>query len=355
MLTVVFGAGASYDSSPDEFAGSIIGSGLDINRPPLAKDLFSTRFGEQAQQNEPALALFPSLRKASNIEQELEAIFAREKTYPPVLRQLLSMRYYIRDVIQSSQNNWNSNYTHGVTTYRSLLDTIDRARYPSRISEKVALITFNYDTLLDLSCSAVLRVPLTTIQSYVDNSTTYSLFKPHGSIDWLRKVTNTGENTLDSADKLVWTNNYVKGSISYVRTTENTKAYITDGGEGIFVLDNEDYIPAIAIPTETKKSFEFPEEHKKRMITAIQETTALLVIGWRGAEKHFLELWKTHADPTKLKLIQIVSTSPNSAGEINGRLRDGGIICPTVHYSFKGFSGFVAEDLQTFLIEASHC
>jgi len=352
MLTVIFGAGASYDSSPD-YPAMGLKRVLDDNRLPLAKNLFSERFGKQAQQNEAALALIPRLRTAVNIEQELEAIIDSQQTYPPVFRQLLSIRYYIRDVIQRAQIEWKENYTHNVTSYHQFLDTVDRARYPTRVKEKIALITFNYDTLLDIAFSAVLREPLKTIDAYIKNETAYKIFKPHGSVDWLHEVTNAGKNTLDSAEKLEWTKNYAKGSIKYIEVADN-KAFIQTEGEGIFVPLDHDYVPAIAIPTETKKTFEFPDEHRDEMIATIKETTSLLIIGWRGAEQHFLELYETNADPTKLKLLQIVSTNPKSASQIEQTLAKGGITCSSVRYSYKGFSEFVTQDLKSFLIEASH-
>jgi hypothetical protein len=46
--------------------------------------------------------------------------------------------------------------------------------------------------------------------------------------------------------------------------------------------------PAIAIPVEKGKAFERPEALIKQFTARLPQVTTLLVIGWRGAEAHFL-------------------------------------------------------------------
>jgi hypothetical protein len=43
MLTIIFGAGASYDSDPGNPSANVVNPSFDQNRPPLAKDLFNPR------------------------------------------------------------------------------------------------------------------------------------------------------------------------------------------------------------------------------------------------------------------------------------------------------------------------
>src|SRR5688500_8933487 len=106
MLTIIFGAGASYDSSPDHKPKS-----YSDHRLPLAKELFSTRFQHIAQDYLIALSLINRLRRASNIEHELELISTEDGSNIP--EQLLKIRRYIKQVIETAQTDWES------TTYRN--------------------------------------------------------------------------------------------------------------------------------------------------------------------------------------------------------------------------------------------
>ena len=54
--------------------------------------------------------------------------------------------------------------------------------------------------------------------------------------------------------------------------------------------DTSALFPAIAIPLETKRSFECPEGHLQVLSGLIPRVTKLLTVGWRAREAHFLEL-----------------------------------------------------------------
>ena len=49
-------------------------------------------------------------------------------------------------------------------------------------------------------------------------------------------------------------------------------------------------MPALAIPLVAKMDFECPKSHADVLRDSIPEVSKLLVIGWRGAERHFLDL-----------------------------------------------------------------
>jgi hypothetical protein len=50
----------------------------------------------------------------------------------------------------------------------------------------VRFVTFNYDTLLEAACEQALGLGLTAVAKYV--STSYRIYKPHGSVNWVRFV-----------------------------------------------------------------------------------------------------------------------------------------------------------------------
>jgi len=73
----------------------------------------------------------------------------------------------------------------GVTNFATLLREIDRWRHEAK--EQVCFVTFNYDTMLEDAMEQVLRLNVGDMNSYHSWSN-YSLFKLHGSINWVRVV-----------------------------------------------------------------------------------------------------------------------------------------------------------------------
>ncbi len=326
MLTIIIGAGASFDSYPEyPSVGQNPVTFVDT-RLPLAKELFSRRFANIARAHPLAFPLFSSLRRANNIEHELERISA-DSSDPDIPKQLLAVRHYIHDVISTAQSNWNNTLDEH-TTYYEFLNIL--RRWHVRTKEPVALITFNYDTLLDQAFTANIGVSLLKMPSYVQNRTGFQLFKPHGSINWVRVAKNVYSGTLyDSADKIEW-------SDEFVTDNENRPMFPS--------------APAIAIPTETKTFFEFPSSHLDEMKKAIEQTTVLITIGWRGAEKHFLKLWEDSASKRTIQKLQIVNSDQAKSEEIYDNIaKYGKTTTEKLHIFSDGFSKYVPNQLQIFL------
>ena len=74
--------------------------------------------------------------------------------------------------------------------------------------------------------------------------------------------------------------------------------------------------PAITIPAERKTKFSCPNTHIEVLKKILPKVTKLLIIGWRGAEKHFLDMAGPIFDQTYGPLkIGIVSASRKSCSE----------------------------------------
>jgi hypothetical protein len=331
MLTIVFGAGASYDSNPGIPTSNNDGDqNYNINyRPPLAKDLFSDRFKKIIISHPKAGSLYSRLRgSAPNIEQELEKIYNESGSYPRTTKQLMSMRYYLKDVIVDSQNYWN-NETSKVTTYKAFLNIVDH--WQVQTNEDVSLITFNYDTLLDDACKTELDMSFPNIDSYIENSTAYKLFKVHGSVDWVRKINNCAGDPIEAAEHIKYTGEFYSSEQSQGEVDEFTK-----------------FIPAIAIPTQTKTFFEMPDSHLVKLKNVISSTNLLMTIGWRGTETHFNDLWK-EKDKKVVMGNKIVSGSFGGGKIIKENLSNGGISIPYTEVYDLGFSSFTSKELSSYL------
>ncbi|SRR6266566_4176818 len=152
MLMVIFGAGASYDSSPDfpPSAGSeVIRS--EPWRPPLTNELFldtNGSFGDIVLRYPRLHGILPFLRrpqKGRSVEQQLELYMDEAWVDEERKRQLFSVRYYLHDLFRFVSTEWLKR-TNGVTNYATLIDQI---RSLNTTREPVCLVSFNYDLLLD--------------------------------------------------------------------------------------------------------------------------------------------------------------------------------------------------------------
>ena len=363
MLLVIFGAGASYDSDPAFPPGGHPSSNEDA-RPPLARELFSPRFGHYLRILPAAAGLLPQLRRAGDsVEQELEAIRGDASRYEHLPRQLAALRCYIREVVLGCDNAWWER-ADGLTNYTALMQSIERWRQDR--AQRVSLVTFNYDTLLDRACRSILPAfTLTTVASYIAD-THYKLIKLHGSVDWYRRIRSP---ELPGPLAASFTIQRDRELVS-IPPEEAIDYFIDHAGQWTladdFVRQTQretpwPYFPAISIPTATKadSDFECPLEHLDTVAAALATVTHLLVIGWRGAEDHFYQLWRGVLEseqgsrrPRDLVAWQIVSDSEENALAARTRLTTGiGVAgVPQARLSTRGFTAFLeGQELGEFL------
>ena len=278
MLTVIFGAGASYDSVPARPPGH-----TSPYRPPLANELFGDRelFALHISRLERLQPIIPWLRHihGRNVESVLREFEDQADSYPERRSQIMAVRYYLECMLSECEQKWEQE-SKGVTNYKSLLDEIARFR---RADDNVCLITFDYDTLLDHALEAI-RGPIGTLADYVSDHSPYKLFKLHGSTTWARTVEPLiyrDRNAMAVARQHIELATTLRVSDSFVINHEHPCGAIPDG-VGL--------VPAIAVPVEKKSTFECPKSHLAILEKMLPETDRLLLVGWRGTEDHFLKL-----------------------------------------------------------------
>ena len=122
-------------------------------------------------------------------------------------------------------------------------------------------------------------------------------------------------------------------------------------------------IPAIAIPVQEKSDFELPETHKDMLVKCIDATTDLIIVGWRGMERHFMNLWwaKTPPEyapegPPHLKRVLIVDKG-EGAQVVEGQLRAEALMDferISLELFSDGLSAFLRSDrLEAFLSQVT--
>jgi hypothetical protein len=245
MLTVIFGAGASFDSIPSLAAPSFpaIDSG-DDDRPPLANELFANR-----QAFKEAMARFPACQPiapyldvppGTSVESRLEHLRGEAAQYSVRHSQLAAVRFYLHFMLWECERRWLSR-AYGITNHKTLLDQIERWRKPT---EHVTLVTFNYDRIIEDALPAV-GLNILTIDHYVSHPI-YRLIKLHGSVDWGREV-----DTPIAAAKSdgVWS--VISEVIERAAELTVSTRYRRIVGHPVGLQDGIPLFPAIAIPVET--------------------------------------------------------------------------------------------------------
>jgi hypothetical protein len=363
MLMVIFGAGASYDSSPDfppplppSLGGYAPGfpapyippNPREFWRPPLASQLFldpNGVFGDIVEKYYKLLPILPQLRRPSNdrsVEEELESWQAEASEDPERKRQLFSVRYYLHDLLLRVTKEW-LKATSNVTNYVTLIDQI---RHLSKAGEAVCLVTFNYDLILDQALLSFDYKPKDP-EDFLFAHPNLRLFKPHGSVNWARYVdvpsnTRLGiEQLIEQADRIKLSDKYLQADPTDPRQMSSLK---------------EPVVPAIAIPVQTKTedTFEWPQSHRVALEQQLPSVTKILIIGWQAKEAHFLKLLREKLPAggiTQLTHLQVVGRGPAEATNISKQFTAD--ISRNVKKFHSGpvqggFSHFVAQGLVDF-------
>jgi hypothetical protein len=327
---VVFGAGASYDSSssfpPETFPPP-------DERPPLANQLFEDRplFVSLRDQFPKCLPVIPYLQRppaGTSVEHVLETLQSESDSYPERYKQLAAIRYYLHLMLWECGEAWKG-LISGVTNYKTLLDQIQRWKSPE---DEVLLVTFNYDTLLEDALPTVGINP-DSISGYVKGN--YKVVKLHGSVNWARPV----NASINLAGRSAW--QVARELIDRAAELEIGEPYEVVRDHPIGISNSRAVFPALAIPVETKPGYECPPEHLRILEEYLPRVTKVLLVGWRATEKRFLDSMAEKLGRDSRVLV--VSSDKDRANEVIDRLRNAGVGAGQFYASKGGFTRFVAR------------
>lgn len=337
---LIFGAGASYDSAPTRQVSDFP---REEYRPPLANQLFEARssFNSAMRRFPDCLPVIPRLQHG-NVERALEHLLMEANDYPQRHRQLAAIKFYLQMTLWECESKWKEEALRGISNYTALLDYVERWRDRSNGLEEVlggyrevCLVTFNYDTLLESGLRSALGRDILSMAHYIEDGP-YKVIKVHGSTNWVRDI----ENRLESeSGKHLW--KVVEETIARAPELVITDKYRllnpTNHPFGDFQARGVGF-PAIAIPVETKRAFECPQDHLDALRECISRVTKLLIIGWRGRDQHFVDLLK--AAPRGGRCV-VIAGGEMGAREIMDHLQN------SLEFDFSltkaGFSEFIAN------------
>jgi hypothetical protein len=292
MLLIIFGAGASCDS----VYGGDWPKNVDKNyQPPLASQLFENRpnFGAALMNFPPARPLVARMREAigqgKDVEEVLEEVQAlAEQGNEHLFSQLMALKMYLQVIIRDCTHRW-LEASYGISNYSRLLDKIEIWR--RREHEPVLLITFNYDSILESACGDVVGFHISDMGQYVARDD-YKLIHLHGSIGWGR-VTNLARSDVPGHSGPMY-EVLPRDLIANAAAVQMTDRFVIGPPAE---EERMAVAPAIAIPFRAKSAFECPAEHLEAMQTCLPDVDRVLIVGWRGQEMHFLNVWRDLLNP----------------------------------------------------------
>ena len=337
MLMVIFGAGASWDS----FKG-LPPPNVNHVRLPLSNGLFDSRFGDDYRLFPKCQPLIQRLQGPDiNVENVLEKFQREVSLYPTRRTQLTAVRYYLNYMLSRCQSVWTSQVTKGVTNYQTMLDQIAVQRAQD---EKVCLVTFNYDTLLERAIiDSIDGVPLNTIPDYIASD--YKVIKLHGSINWAHPIRNFKAQRSYSQE-------LISDIIASARDLDvDAESYETVAEDPFRRSPLSPLYPALSIPVENKQDYECPQEHSKVLEQCLPQVTKILIIGWRASENLFLDTLTKGL--TKNVQLTVVAGTERGADDIvrrvSARFRATGL-GHDIGASRPGFSNFISSsEWENFL------
>jgi hypothetical protein len=366
MLMVIFGAGASFDSSPTYVEGiAPPGASTDdqnnfYHRPPLAKELFANRplFIEAIDLFPQCKTVVPRLRDPAvisgqrSIETILQEIEQEALTYPRGLQELAAIQCYLQRAINSCQIRWH-NTTRGITNYLTLLREIERTQ---EVKEPVCLVTFNYDTLLEYALDAF-GIKFERMEDYTDSLALFRVFKLHGSVNWGQIV----ENEIPANMNLQYSPSVLNYLIEHAAELRISNKFVLWNPVATGVVDGKPVFPAIAIPVEKKNQFACPQILVEQLVQVLRDVSKILVVGWRATEQNFLNLLANRLTGLRRGVqLHIVAGSEADASETRVRIYRALINnppnspydSPDSSYHSGGFTDFLASGRAKSFLES---
>lgn len=332
ILTVIFGAGASYDC--------VVSYSRDPNNKssiPLTDKLFDTRYYE-------ILDKYPGARGIGQVFKR-KAFRDRNLTLEQYLRELLTktddkdlqtnvgqIPLYLRELIGEAGKETLDR--QGSTGYEELIDHLAGLQYKT-----IILITLNWDLLLDraLQNRVHMRFVNHDMSSYLGHRKRWYLIKFHGSVNWVKKlpfgkISSKGDplETVTSLDP--------NGSLIKNTPTEFLDDFrFTDGSNFFF--------PVMVLPHDQQKIHICPDSHYQILKSFLPKCQELWIIGNSMRDQDIVEVIERYARSVKhLKLVDYFQDQHGDlANDYEDRIRrrffqEAGLV-----RCYDGFRRFVEE------------
>ncbi len=270
-------------------------------RPPLATSLFepsSREAKECALEFVRATPLLMHLRSAAaagqDIEEVLEAYQEEKSSYSALQPQLTALRAYLSRLLTKLPNRWHEDAV-GQTNYVSLLNEL-APTFEER-GQVARFVTFNYDRLLEYAVQDVYGKRFRDIADYISWPEVH-LYKPHGSVNWSQAAKLPPGLWLGEQDPEDVLHILIEQAANLEWLPNDYQVDDPEDGDPHRDPQNQTYwLPALAVPARSKARFSCPQSHLDALVRDLRDVTTVVTVGWRGRERHFLDLLATHLRP----------------------------------------------------------
>ena len=295
-IVVLVGAGASYDCASPTVAVN------NSWRPPLVKDLFSTRLSVVLNQYPLVQAAAADIRRvtapdaedAVQLEQFLRETMRASRS-PYTQRRYAQVPLYLQPVMHTVSTN----FTSEPDNYNALLNAVLEL-------DDVLFLSLNYDTLLDGRLA--IYSPIDSLDSYIHSDPQWALVKLHGSADWARPIVL--EDGPNSTGQLAIANSIVDSLPRAILSAARPISFHPAGDLSLSRYDLHTrtlYYPALALPLGEEDELVCPDEHVEEARTRLARMDGLniLVLGYSGIDTEVLRLLAEAGQ--KVKTLRIVN------------------------------------------------
>jgi hypothetical protein len=349
QLIILLGAGASFDC-----ASEFVERHADW-RPPLTNQLFELRF--QRTLNAYPLAeaaaadIQPAIAKEPVALEQFLRETLRDSPHAHRRQQFWAIPLYLQHLLFNC-SLWVPASNYGYTIQP---DNYNRLITLALELDEAVFVTLNYDTLLDRRLFAY--APLTSLDSYINPATNWSLIKLHGSVDWGHVVLSDWEAA--STDPfLAATFGALGDELSLdegiaLRLGADVRSLRLEGTSS--AAGGRLYYPALSAPLGPGDELVCPPEHTEHLRERLEahDGLNLFVIGYSGLDQAVLNLLRESGN--YLKSLTIVSNSEESAIETKGALTTAiglGGSRLTAELKFGGFDEYAQSEEMRSRIES---
>ncbi len=358
----VFGAGASNNCL---FGPRKKQQYDSMMRPPLGNNIFDECFDEILNKYKGASLTNP-IFEANNrdIEGCLEDEWRRTRNSynPTVTKRHINLQFYLQALFVWISSDVTRKHTRN-NLYSLFANKLQA--FLSENDERIAITSFNYDTILDNFLEDIFGNQFNQISDYIDY--TYNqvlLFKPHGSCNWGWPVTN--RKGLDSTNtplhETIYNKNIEPSELYFkilgdfnemvYKYAWGSEASMNKNRLGRYTINKNKielnkqplggtHFPALLMPYRDKDEFVMPYIHQSAMQNYMSNMEELYLIGWKGNEELFNRLLSIKAN--RLQKIVIVNPLEVTKKEVSQNLDK--------HLDLKKYKIEVVDTFEDFVID----
>lgn len=320
----ILGAGASFDC--------ISSDSSSLPRLPLSNHIFKSDPFNLISEIYPAVfQKYSLLSFTENLERYFTQRWSRLelRTRKDELAELMNIQFFLHHLFLAYSNSY---YGNRECNYRALIEKIHD--YCSDTGEKVAVVSYNYDCIVDQAIESRYGI-INTIKDYLASETKpISLIKPHGSCDWVRPIETKYNNQINNAyadrdandirlvniARGIFKNQLSMADIEYI--TEDKLLLFHEVTKGTkYSLRNEKpenykiqrcYWPNLLLPYNEKDEFVMPLFHTQHLDLILSQVEQIYIIGWKGEEQTMMNKFKSKIGARPIKVTVIDGPSNKS-------------------------------------------